>query len=212
MSDDVRTADTAVPPTDVSHLAALIRDQASAEVAQIVAAAEERAQRVRAAAAVEVAAIDARARAAGEARGRRRAAALLAEAETRGQRVWLWARERLLEDVLARAATCLAELPVQAETIEALAGLVEAAVAVLPQEPVRIRVAKGYEGLLGLMLDSHLASAERAHGVQAAEVPGGGVIVETESGRLCVDHSFAGRIRRLRNDLRAAAARVLFAE
>ena len=212
MSDELGTASVFAAAADVTHLAALIHDQANAEVAQIAAAAEERAQRVRAAATADVATIDARARGEGEARGRRRAAALLAEAETRGHREWLWARERLLEDVLARVASDLADLPAQPETIEALAGLVDAAVAVLPQEPVGIRVAKGYAALLALMLESRLAPGAPARAVRAVEVPGGGVIVETESGRLCVDNSFAGRVRRLRDDLRAAAARVLFAE
>ncbi len=203
---------SAAQPPEVEHLAALILEQADAEVRQIGDDAAQRAERLRAAAAAEAAAIDADARREGEARGRRQAAALLAEAETRGHREWLWVREHVIQDVLARVAAHLAALPARPDTIEPLVRLAEDALAVLPHEPVRVRVAKGYEALVGLLLESHLAAAGRGYHVEADSIPGGGVIVETEGGRLCFDNSFATRFRRLNDELRSAAAAILFAE
>jgi vacuolar-type H+-ATPase subunit E/Vma4 len=211
MSKQVSIQRVPTPSPEVSHFAALIREQADAEVEQIAREAEQRARRIRAAADAEVAAIDADARQAGEERGRRQAAALLAETESRGQREWLWARERLLEEVLLRVAAQLAALPVQPDTIEQLACLVDEGLAALPHEPVRVRVAPGYAALLGSLLDARRAGTERPYRVEADAIAGGGVIVETEAGRLCFDNSFTTRLRRLNDTLRAAAAAILFA-
>jgi vacuolar-type H+-ATPase subunit E/Vma4 len=202
----------AMAAPEVAHLAALIREQAEAEIQEITRSAEERAGRLRAAAVDEVAAIDADARREGEARGRRQAAALLAEAETRGHREWLWARERFLDDVLARVATQLAQLPVHADSVEPLMHLVEEGLAAVPQELVRVRIAREYEALVGRQLVLRLTAGDRACHVEADAIPGGGVIVETEAGRLRFDNSFAARLRRLHDELRGAAAALLFAE
>jgi vacuolar-type H+-ATPase subunit E/Vma4 len=200
-----------VPP-EVAHFAALIRDQADAELEQIGRDAAQRAQRIRDAADAEIAAIDADARHAGEERGRRQAAALFAEVETRGQREYLLARERLLDEAFRRVAAQLGALPAQLDALEPLARLVDEGLAALPREPVRVRVAQGYEALLGLLLAARLAGTERPYRVEAGDIPGGGVIVETDSGRLCFDNSFAARLRRLNDELRSAAAAILFAD
>jgi hypothetical protein len=64
-----------------ASLAALIREQSAAEVVQILADADERAQRSRAAAEAEAQSVRAQAERLGTERGRRRAAELLAIAE-----------------------------------------------------------------------------------------------------------------------------------
>jgi vacuolar-type H+-ATPase subunit E/Vma4 len=200
---------------EVSQFAALIREQADAELQQIARDAEQRAQRLRATADAEVTAIEADARHDGAARGRRQAAALLAEAETRGQREWLWARERLLASVLARVAAELAALPVRPDTAEQLVRLVDEAVAVLPREPVCVRVAANRAALVEAVLNARAAGGQ-PYRVEAASVTGapagGGVIVETADGRLCFDNSFATRIRLQNDELRGAAAAILFAD
>jgi vacuolar-type H+-ATPase subunit E/Vma4 len=145
----------------------------------------------------------------------------LAEAETRGHREWLWARERLLANVLARVETQLAASPVRPDTAEQLARLVDEALAVLPREPLCVRVAANYAALVDAALKARGAGG-RPYRVDAAAsvtgrratatIAGGGVIVETEDGRLCFDNSFATRIRRQHDELRGAAAAILFAE
>ncbi len=202
---------TAAPP-EVTRLAALIREQADGEIEQITGSARERAQRLRAAAADEAAAIAAEARRDGEARGRRTAAALLAEAESRAQLAWLWAREHLLDDVLARVASQLAQLPVHRDSAEELVRLVEEGLTALPKEPVRVHIDKAYRPLVGLLLSARPSTKERTYRLEADAVPGGGVMVETEAGRLRFDHSLATRLRRLNTELRGAAATLLFAE
>ena len=213
---------SAAQTPEVAQFAALIRGQVDAEVQQIARDAEQRAQRVRAAADAEVAAIEAEARRAGEARGRRQASAVVAAAETRSHHEWLWARERLLQDVLTRVAAQLAELPPRADTAAQLVRLADEALRMLPSAAVRIRVRDGFAALVEAALQGGSAVQARQYRVEAAVHPstagvadglaGGGVIVEIEDGRLCFDNSFAARMRRQRDTLRGAAAAVLFAE
>lgn len=194
-------------------LAGLIRDQSAAEVEDMQAQARQRAERILAAADAEAESIRAAAHGEGSARGQRQAARLcaVAEAETRRQR--LLDREQLIEDTLHRARTQLEGFAQMPSAAGILADLVREGLRAVPAAAVRARIPAGYEQLAEAAAASAVLVA-MPHPVrfEVDAVPGGGVIVESDDGRLRFDNSFAARIRRRAAQLRRGAADVLFTD
>lgn len=200
-------------PSGADALVAAIAESAAAEAAQTLAEARERAQRLAAAARAEADAIREAARDEGEERGRRRAAEVLALAETDVQREWLRAREALIEAALDRARAQLAAFPALPGAARILVGLIEEALGALPEGPVRLLLPAGYETLVDDTVRARLG-ALRPAGVrlESAAVPAGGVIAEAEDGRVRFDNSLDARMGRLLDPLRRLVAEILLGE
>lgn len=195
---------------DAADLAALIREQASSETAQLTADAHAHIERIRAASAVEIEAVHAAAVREGEERGRRRAAALLAVADSQARLTLLHARETHIQEALARTRNQLAELNGLPNARAVLAAFIREALRALDPGPVRVRVSESQAALLDDATRRQLAAGRWALHFEAAVVAGGGVIVETEDGRLRFDNSVDARIRRRTHELRQLAATLLW--
>jgi V/A-type H+-transporting ATPase subunit E len=204
------TSNTAVLET--AALVALIHEQSAAEAAEVLAQGHERAQRIATAAAAEAEALRAAARREGEERGRRRAAKLLAAAEAESRRQWLWEREALLQDAIDRARERLARFPALPDAGRKLTDLIRAALQALPNGAVRVRLPEAYAPLLDAGVRTAVAGQREALQFESGVVPEGGIIVETDDGRLRFDNSFEARIRRRMHRLRRIVADVLLAE
>jgi vacuolar-type H+-ATPase subunit E/Vma4 len=197
---------------EARSLASVIAAQAAAEAAQIVADARAAADRVRAAADSEADELQAAARREGEKRGNRRAARLLALVETEGRRRWLEAREALIEEAIHRAAERLKCFAALEGAGEALMALLDEGLRVMPDGPVQAVIPRGYRPLVDETALARLTQDGRQVGVKWNDGPGDGVVLQSESGRLRFDDSFAARIRRRHDRLRKVAAQVLLAE
>lgn len=200
---------TALGAHEAARLAALIREQAAAEVEQVASEARQREEHIRRAAEAEARAIRVAAEREGESRGRRRAARLLARAEAGARMEWLRARQGLIDDVIERSQAELAQFATMPSAGARLADLIREALSVLPDGPVRARVPASYEGLLREALRENGGDQRLAVQPESGSVPGGGVVVETENGRLRFDNSFAARIRRERDRFHRVVAACL---
>ena len=209
----MRTLGNPNPATlEATALIRLIHDQCTAEVEEMRAQARQRVERSLAAADAEAESIRAAAHREGAERGQRQAARLRAVAEAESRRQRLLDREHLIEDALRQARAQLeafAEMPAAAEI---LAALVHEGLQAVPAGPVRVRVPQGYERLTGAAAGEGSAASPRTVRFEVDAVPGGGVIIESDDGRLRFDNSFAARIRRRATRLRRQAADILFAE
>jgi vacuolar-type H+-ATPase subunit E/Vma4 len=195
---------------EATQLAALIREQSSAEVTQLEAETAERVRRKQAAAKAEVERALSDARAEGEARGRRRAARRLAMADAEGRKEWLQARDALIREAVDRARAQIANLAASPAAVRVLRDLIAEALAVLPDGPLRVRAPVEYTQALTEALEQ-TADAGRLQPVfESDSVPGGGVIVETADGRLRFDNSFEARLRRQQEQLRHDLGEQLF--
>ncbi len=198
--------------SEAAQLAALIGEQSAAEVAQLEADTEARIRRKQAAAQAEAERVLSEARAEGEARGRRRAARRLATADAEGRKEWLQARDALIREAIDRARAQIAGFADSPDAVGILRRLIAEAVAVLPAGPLRIRAPAEYAPRLAEALRG-IAEADRLQPVlEADSVPGGGVIVETEDGRLRFDNSFEARLRRQQDQLRHDLGELLFGD
>jgi len=191
---------------EAESLATLIHEQSAAEAEAIVEQGRERAERIRAAGAAQIEQIEAGARDEGNARGRREAAQLLAGAEAECQRRYLQARERLIDDTMVRARERLAAFPTQSGAAAILERLIAEGLRVLPPGPVRVLMPDTYAGLLDSTALARLGGARLQIQTQADFPPGGGVVLETDDGRLRFDNSFDARISRLSDRIRCAVA------
>lgn len=196
---------------DSARLVAVIREQCAAEVADLIAQAEARAQRVRAEAEAEAQTIRDAARREGEERGRRRAAEIVALAHAASHRTWLAAREQLIDAAIGQAWLELAGFAKLPDATQILAALVHEALGVLPPGPVRVQIPEGYGRILNEVECQLVVPDGHSVRVEKAAIPDG-VIVETEDGRLRVDNSFAARAGRRKDSLRRLVAEVLFAD
>ena len=196
---------------DARGLVALIHEQAVAEAAELGRDAAEAAERTLASARSEAEALREEARRQGAARGRRRAARLLAIAEAEQRRAWLVAREALIDEVMQRAHAKLLLLPTFPGAGGVVAELIRGGLAVMPPGPIRVRMPREYESLLGEAARAELVESRWSLGFDWTAPPGGGVIVATGDGELRFDNSFAARIER-ESGLRRRIADVLLAE
>jgi vacuolar-type H+-ATPase subunit E/Vma4 len=196
---------------EAARFVALIRDRSAVEAREIAAHGEERARRVLADAMAEAETILAAARREGEERGRRRAAELVAAAEAAAHMTVLRAREALIEDVFARVRARLAAYSSTPDAGAVVARLVAQAIGALPDGALRVRLGGEEAGLLDAATRARLANG-RTLRFECDAVPGGGVIVETEDGRVAFDNSFTARLRRIGDGARAAVAAALLAE
>lgn len=178
------------------RLVGLIRDQAEAEAHEIRTQAEEHAARLKAQADAEAEAVRAAAREEGRRRGDHDAAARIAVAEADSRRQWLWAREEIIEEVLRRAREELAALACRPDADGILADLIAEGLGHLPPGPVRVVCPAEYAPLVAGAVRRQLPSGPWTCTFVTGEVPGGGVIVESEDGRLRFDNSFEARLRR----------------
>jgi vacuolar-type H+-ATPase subunit E/Vma4 len=178
------------------RLAALIHDQAASEIGQILADAREAATRTMSSAEAEVESLHDAATREGEARGRRKAARLLSEAQAAYRRDWLWEREKLVREVLQRAQEELEKFPALPDASRALVALVSSGLRLMPIGSVVVRVPPTYVPLLDGEARAELGRGSWSLEVVADCVPGGGACLETVDGRLCFDGSFTGRLRR----------------
>ena len=194
---------------EVERLARLIREQAADEAAQVVATAQEQAERMRTAGQAEAEAIRNAAEREGEARGRRRAAELLAVARAQRQMTLLQVREALIEAALTQACAQLAGSATLPEAAHTLAELTREGLSLLPPGPVRVRMRESDAALLGPPVRDALGAGRWTLRFEPAAVPGGGVILESGDGRLCFDNSLDARSRRRRDRLRRLAASIL---
>jgi len=199
-------------PAGASALTASIRDQAAAEVAQVIAQAQARAQRTAAAASHEAEEIQAAARRDGEASGRRQAASLLAAAEAESRRQWLSEREALIVQPLEHARAALERFTSAPEAVTVIIALIREGLRALPDGPIRVLLPATMVERLDDAARSALADGGRTLRFVAGEVAGGGVILETEDGRLRYDNSFEARMTRRIDQLRRTVAAILFAE
>jgi len=198
--------ESAATTIEAESLAALIREQSAAEAAVILDEGRERAARIRAAGSTQVDSLEASARQEGDARGRRAAAQLLAEAQAESQRRYLLARERLIDESIARARERLGAFPTLAGAAVLLERLIAEGLRLLPEGPIRVLLPASYDGLLDAATLVRLGGG-RLHVQAQLDFPaGGGVILETDDGRLRFDNSFDGRIRRRRDRIRLAVA------
>lgn len=194
---------------DAERLAALIREYAADESAHAIATGKEQAERIRAAGQAEGESIRTAAEREGAARGQRRAAELLAVARAQRQMRLLQVREALIEAALTQARAQLGSstaLPAAADT---LAELVREGLPFFPSGPVRVRMGESDAALLGPAVRDALGTGRWTLRVEPAAIPGGGVILESDDGRLCFDNSLDARGRRRRDRLRRLAASVL---
>jgi V/A-type H+/Na+-transporting ATPase subunit A len=189
-------------PADSENLLALIRQQCVQEIADLRTAAAERVERIRAAAAAESATLEAEARTLGEQRGRDAAAKRLAAAETDSRRAWLWAREHLIEELLDAARQRLAAFPDVADGTRILQALIRESLHVLPPGAACVRVSPGCAARLDRAACDELGGGSWQLTVTSDGAPAGGVIVESDDGRLCFDNSFEARMGRGRDRLR----------
>jgi vacuolar-type H+-ATPase subunit E/Vma4 len=190
---------------DAGSLAALIGEQSAAEIEQLLADARAHAERIRASAAAEVEAIRSAAAREGELRGQRRAAALLAVAESQSRLMLLHARETHIDEVLARVTARLATLSGVANGREVVASFIREALAALDSGPVHVRLAASQAALLDDATRRALGAGRWALRFETPADAGGGVIVETDDGRRCFDNSIVARIRRRAQPLRQLA-------
>ena len=197
---------------EAARLAALIREQCAAEVAEIAGQGSERAERIAAAADAEAEALRAAAYREGAERGQRQAARLLAAAEAKSRREWLSDREGLIEDAITRARGQLERFAQKAGARDTLLDLIREGLRALPVGPVHVHVPEGYQQLIDGALAASLAAEGWQVHFETDGVPGGGVVLETADGRLRFDNSFDARIRRRMKQLRRLAADALFAE
>jgi len=197
---------------EATQLAALIGEQSSAEVAQLEAETAERVRRKQAAAQAEAERVLSEARAEGETRGRRRAARRLAMADAEGRKQWLLARDALIREAIDRARLQIANFADSPDAVRVVRALIAEALAVLPDEPLRV----GAPAACGPLLEEALrqsASAGRLQPVlESNSIPGGGLIVETVDGRLRFDNSFEARLRRQQDKLRHDLSELLFSD
>jgi V/A-type H+-transporting ATPase subunit E len=200
------------PKPDSTPFVELIRQQADQESAEIVCEARERAARIAAAAEAEAASILQAARASGEERGSRRAAKLLAAAETTNQRELLRAREAILNEALERVRLRLADFVNLPDAPAVLCRLILSALPVLPEGPVRLRVPPTYAALLDATTLAELGG--RRWTLELVQDPkvAAGVILESADGRRRVDQSFEARMTRERDHLRRMLAEVLLGD
>jgi vacuolar-type H+-ATPase subunit E/Vma4 len=205
-----QTFDPAVSDTD--RLVQSIREQCAAEVAAVTAQSRERAQRIADAADAEVDRIQQAARRDGEDSGRRQAAKLLAAAEAESRLRWLGDREALVEEAIGCARQRLDDLPNLPGAVQLLAELIRESLQPLPPGAVRIRLPDTSLQLLSAALRAELAAQRWTLRFETDHIPGGGVIAETENGRLRFDNSFAARTRRGIDRLRRAVADELLAQ
>jgi V/A-type H+/Na+-transporting ATPase subunit E len=199
------------PALDAAKLVDLIDEQSAAEAAVLRVQCEDHVRRIEAEADAEVRRIGAGARAQGEERGRRQGAKRVAAAETEAQRHSLWARETLIQAAIAQARARAEQLAAGSEASRILTDLIREGLQPLPAGPVRVRLPPGCAGLVDE------ASGQIADGLWVLRfvydgATGGGVIVETEDGRVRFDNSIAARIRRRRDPLRRAVADILCAD
>jgi vacuolar-type H+-ATPase subunit E/Vma4 len=197
---------------EAAALVALIREQCATEVADIRAQAQERAERISAAAAVEAAALRTAAQNEGAQRGRRQAARRLAIAEAEAHRQWLVEREAIINEAITRARTQLERFAQLPGASDMLVSLIREGLQVLPAGAVRVCIPPGYEPLLDDTVRRRLGGEGWTLQFESGMVPGGAVILETADARLRFDNSFAARIRLREGRLRRLAADVLFAE
>jgi V/A-type H+/Na+-transporting ATPase subunit E len=197
---------------EATQLAALIREQSSAEVAQLDAETAERTRRKQAAAHAEAERVLSDARVEGEARGRRRAARLLAMADAEGRKEWLQARDALIREAIDRARAQIANFADSPDAPRVLRDMVAEALAVLPDGPLRVRAPAEYAPLLEEALHPTASDGRSQLVLESDPVPGGGVIVETADGRLRFDNSFEARLRRQEDQLRHDLGELLFSD
>ncbi len=204
------------PPTpsagasDAADLAVLIHQQSADEVAQLLRDAHSRAERLRVAAAEEVAALRAAAEREGEDRGRRRAAALLAVAEVGSQLALLQAQESHIAEALTQTRNRLANLAAMPSAAAVVTSFIRHALQAVSPGPVRVLLPDTYAPLLDEAARRKLGAGRWALHFEHTAVPGGGVIVETEDGRLRFDNSIDARLRRHTSHLRQLAASLLW--
>ncbi len=193
-------------------LVRLIGAQSDAEVAEVATEGRERAKRIGDAARAQAEALRQAAQRQGEERGRRRAAELEAVADAEGRVLVLQARDALLETVLQRAGERLEELESAPSAAETLAALVRQGLPLFPPGAVRVRLSARGDAALD---ETHRRDLEQGGWklrVETDTIPGGGVILATEDGRLRLDNSFAARLERRRNQVRWMAAQTLHIE
>jgi vacuolar-type H+-ATPase subunit E/Vma4 len=195
---------------DATLLAALIHEQSAAEQAGVTAEGERRAEQIRATTAADAQAISAAAEREGAALGRRRAATLEAVAEAQGRMLWLQAREALIDAVMERTRAQLANLASLPHADRILAALLQEALKVLPDLPLRVRMPLAYQPLLDAALPQTSGAPRIQPQFEEHSPSGGGVIAATADGRLVFDNSFSARLQRSRESLRQTIARVLF--
>jgi len=204
----VKSQPTAGPRADdAQRLATLIREQATDESTQARAAAREQAERIQTAAKAEVESIRTAAEQEGEARGRRRAAEILAVARAQQRMSLLQVRESLIETALAQAHDRLAATPLDAET---LASLIREALPLFPAGPVRVRIAASDLAKLSPDTRQELGAGRWELRLEPDTIPDGGVVLESTDGRLYFDNSLAARPARQRDRLRRLTASILF--
>jgi vacuolar-type H+-ATPase subunit E/Vma4 len=197
---------------EATGLAALIREQCAAEVAEATAQGRERAERIAATAGAEAEALRAAAHKEGTERGQRQAARLLAAAEAKSRREWLLERETLIAEAITRARSQLQRFTQMPGARESLIELIREGLRVLPSEAVRIYVPESYQQLLDEAAAASLATDGRKIHFETDPALTGGVILETQDGRRRFDNSFDARIRRAAKRLRRLAADTLFGE
>jgi len=197
---------------DSGQFVDLIREQADQEAEELVGEARERAARIAAMAEAEAARILHAARSTGEERGGRRAAKLLAEAETTSQRELLRAREAILNDALARVRLRLTNFVQLPEAPAVLRRLIASALPLLPDGPVRLRVSPACAALLDDAVRAELGGHRWRLELVLDPTVTGGVIVESPDGRRRVDQSFDARMIREHDRLRRMLAEVLLGD
>ena len=195
---------------DPAPLVALIQQQASSEMADLTALTEQRIAKIHHDAEADVQAVQSQAERDGDARGRRRAAALLSTTRATARMQWLKARETLLEDAIAQARAQLEHFATHADAPRVLRALINEAVAALPHQPLYLQVHPTYLPLLE-KTRKDLDAADRLT-PKPDESVAGGVILESEDGRLRFDNSFDARLHRRKDDVRRLAADVLFTD
>jgi len=199
-------------PSEAARLVQSIREQCAAEVGAVVTQGGARAQRIAAAADAEVEKIRDAARRDGEERGHRQAAKLLAAAEAESRLRWLGAREALVDEAVRGARERLDDLAAMPDAPQLLAALIREALLALLPGPVRICLPESSLRLLPDALRADVAGQRWTLRFEASATPGGGVIAETEDGRLRFDNSFEARIHRRSHRLRRAVVDVLLAQ
>ncbi len=197
---------------DSGQFVELIRHQADQEAAEIVREAHERAARLTATAEAEAGQILQAARSTGEERGGRRAAKLLAEAETTSQRELLRAREAILNEALARVRLRLGNFVNLPDAPAVLRRLIASALPMLPDGPVRLRVPPTCTTLLDARVLTALGGSRWALELVLDPKVAAGVILESADGRRRVDQSFEARMTREHDHLRRMLAGVLLGD
>lgn len=209
----MRDATTAPPgaSADAASLTALIDEQAAAEVGQVLADAQQRADAIVAAAEAEAQRLRAAAERDGAERGKRRAAELLARADAHSRMELLRAREALIDQALTQAlAEAHRQLTEGAATRDGagmLADLAREALPLFGPGPLCVRI-PAHATLDAATCDGLGAGRWILHIQQDAALDAG-VVVETADGRRRFDNSLAARMRRRHDRLRQLAATLL---